>query len=599
MALCVFACMPCWSGCAAVRPLKGVPARYLPYELKAPQRSGRKTIDLSLLRQTPPREYLIDAGDVLAVYIEGILGRREEVPPVFYSQKNDVAPSLGYPIPVRDDGTISLPLVGPINVRGKTLPNVEQTIRTAYTVTRQILQPGRDRILISLQKPRTYRVLVIRQEAGANSLGGGGGGGAGQFNLGTAKRGSGKVVSLNAYDNDVLHALAETGGLPGLDADNTVYIHRSERNQFANATMPTNTQFNQTNPTQPIPRRTGPTPMVPGSSGTSLPLPGQYRTPNPAVPPAPVQPQRSFPPMPTPPGVARPPAHSPTTTDALRSPFSIQRTSAVTNNRGDFGHSFTSGGVAQAAFQQPTYPIPAQGGYGMPANSNFGHGGPVVGQMPDPSMAQFPSPGYPSNFSPAPSMVNGSAWGGQPYDQPFGGDQTMDNERIIKIPIRLSPGQTVNFTERDIILKDGDIVFIESRDTEIFYTGGLLGGGQYTLPRDYDLDVVAAISIAQSQRGGGGRTGRASALNQDVTISASDVVVLRQMPNGTQVPIKVNLYDAIRYPEERILIQPGDFVFLQYTPMEAVGAFFERHILESALFGIAAAQFSTGRSSSN
>jgi hypothetical protein len=52
----------------------------------------------------------------------------------------------------------------------------------------------------------------------------------------------------------------------------------------------------------------------------------------------------------------------------------------------------------------------------------------------------------------------------------------------------------------------------------------------------------------------------------------------------------VNLYRARRYPAERINIQPGDYIIVQYTKAEAVGAFIERHILESALFGVAAAQ---------
>ncbi len=59
-------------------------------------------------------------------------------------------------------------------------------------------------------------------------------------------------------------------------------------------------------------------------------------------------------------------------------------------------------------------------------------------------------------------------------------DESLNQRHIVRIPIRLSPGEPVNIREQDIILCDGDIVFIESRETEVFYTGGLLGGGQYT-----------------------------------------------------------------------------------------------------------------------
>ena len=63
-----------------------------------------------------------------------------------------------------------------------------------------------------------------------------------------------------------------------------------------------------------------------------------------------------------------------------------------------------------------------------------------------------------------------------------------------------------------MVLNDGDIVYIESRETEVFYTGGLLQGGEFPLPRDYDLDVLGAMAIAGqgaygSAAGGGGGGG--------------------------------------------------------------------------------------------
>ena len=44
--------------------------------------------------------------------------------------------------------------------------------------------------------------------------------------LGGQQQGSGAVVELAAYENDVLHALAQTGGLPGLEAVDEVIIYR-------------------------------------------------------------------------------------------------------------------------------------------------------------------------------------------------------------------------------------------------------------------------------------------------------------------------------------------------------------------------------------
>jgi hypothetical protein len=180
-------------------------------------------------------------------------------------------------------------------------------------------------------------------------------------------------------------------------------------------------------------------------------------------------------------------------------------------------------------------------------------------------------------------------------------DGGLDGRRIVKIPVRLGPGETVDLTEQDIILEDGDIVFIESRDTEVFYTGGLLGGGQFTLPRDYDLNVLQAIAVSQGQQsgsGGGGSRGTSSqggpsALNNDVSISASSVVILRYLPDGRMIPIEVDLYQARTNIAEQVIIQPGDYILLQYTKLEACAAFVERHLLEGALFGLAASQFNS------
>ena len=168
------------------------------------------------------------------------------------------------------------------------------------------------------------------------------------------------------------------------------------------------------------------------------------------------------------------------------------------------------------------------------------------------------------------------------------------NAQIVRIPVRLHPGEQLHFTEQDIILNDGDIVFIESRETEIFYTGGLLGGGQYVLPRDYDLDVLGAVSIASGRQatgtgtGFGNHIGGVSSLNQDITVSASDVIVLRQLPGGGQVPIRIDLNKAVRDPSQRIRILPGDYVILQYKCHEAIAAFIERNLLAGGIIGLAA-----------
>ena len=62
-------------GCAAFHPLRGVPASYLPDQYEGERRAGKKTINLSLLVRRPPDQYRVDSGDVLAIYIPGVLGK--------------------------------------------------------------------------------------------------------------------------------------------------------------------------------------------------------------------------------------------------------------------------------------------------------------------------------------------------------------------------------------------------------------------------------------------------------------------------------------------------------------------------------------------
>ena len=142
------------SGCAAFRPVDGVPARYLPDELRGCSKETMQMIDLSMLRRRPESQYRVDTGDVLAVYIENILGRADQ-PPINQqtgsttSQLNgNRPPTLGYPLSVRDDGTIAIPRFGPILVRGRTIPEVESLVRSAFTQQQRYLPMQNNRVVV-------------------------------------------------------------------------------------------------------------------------------------------------------------------------------------------------------------------------------------------------------------------------------------------------------------------------------------------------------------------------------------------------------------------------------------------------------------------
>jgi len=377
------------SGCASLTfPVTGVPAHRVPPELLGEPVEQTETIDLALLGQPAPDLYRLAPGDVLGIWIDGVLGDRTSTPPVHYSLQQKTPPGLGFPVPIREDGTVSLPLVPPIRLAGLTLAEAEEAVARTYTIERQLLQPGVDRIMVTLIQPRTYHVVVMRQESigGATLI-------ENNF-VRNQKRGTGHELELPAYKNDVLNALAATGGLPGLEALNRIIIHRNM-----------------------------------GGRPTATPL-------------------------------------------------------------------------------------------------------------------------YPDAASLA------------------------EPRRSIELPLRIPPGQPLPFGPDDVVLYDGDVVFIEARDYEVFYTGGLLPTGEHTLPRDYDLDVVEAVSLVGGTIANGGYSTNSILPTTLVQPgiggpSPSMALVLRRTADGGQVPIRVNLNRALRDPRERILIQPGDVVLLQQTPGEA------------------------------
>ena len=54
---------------------------------------------------------------------------------------------------------------------------------------------------------------------------------------------------------------------------------------------------------------------------------------------------------------------------------------------------------------------------------------------------------------------------------------------VTRIPLRMGPHDPpVQVSQDDIILHTGDIIFVQSRESEVFYTGGLLHGGQFPIP---------------------------------------------------------------------------------------------------------------------
>ena len=193
---------------------------------------SKELVNLARLRQESPAVYLLGPRDILGIYVEGVLpperSGESSPPPVHFPERElgNLPPSLGYPIPVREDGTISLPLVPPINLSGLTVTQAEYAVRKAYTVDQRILRPDEARIIVTLMRPRTYSILMVREDSEVSgyvpSRSGAG--------LEPQRRGLSRQITLPAYENDLLHALIESGGLPGKDCKNEVIIMRGSSN---------------------------------------------------------------------------------------------------------------------------------------------------------------------------------------------------------------------------------------------------------------------------------------------------------------------------------------------------------------------------------
>ena len=92
-----------FTGCASwSNPVaNGIPVSLVPPSVLATPKSSVDTIPLSALRRKSSTNYILGAGDILGVYVEGAIGGDRELPPVSFPDSDNLPPSLGFPIPIR------------------------------------------------------------------------------------------------------------------------------------------------------------------------------------------------------------------------------------------------------------------------------------------------------------------------------------------------------------------------------------------------------------------------------------------------------------------------------------------------------------------
>ncbi|MEM6979323.1 MAG: polysaccharide biosynthesis/export family protein [Planctomycetota bacterium] len=209
-----------------------VPANRLDPNLFACRREAMGPLPYSALGQQRPQDHIVGAGDTLSVFVYGVYPPTENETPV--QQRNQpinqryypphgsvVSPSTGLPLQVDSDGTITLPLIGTLNVAGLTPQQIIELIRTASR-EQEVLNPGQEQITVDLLIPRVRRVVVLREDTPNSAVAL-----TSPQAVDQIHRGSGEVIDLPIYENDVLHALASTGGLPGTDAARELYVIRA------------------------------------------------------------------------------------------------------------------------------------------------------------------------------------------------------------------------------------------------------------------------------------------------------------------------------------------------------------------------------------
>lgn len=171
------------SGCYVPLRSTATPAACLPEVFRTPSaRTLCQDQNLSALVAPKPKDYILGPDDELNVMVRGLSDDPEPLPMV---------------VRVMGDGTVSLPLIGEIDVEGMNLAAAQEAIDAAYRKG-VLVNP---RVNVSLAKKAAFDVTVLGEVEHPG------------------------VYELPRYQNDVAHAIGLAGGLTDFHAD-VIKIHR-------------------------------------------------------------------------------------------------------------------------------------------------------------------------------------------------------------------------------------------------------------------------------------------------------------------------------------------------------------------------------------
>lgn len=171
------------TGCTQAQYAAGT----LPQQYVAKPRVGLSDIDLSQLARSAPPTEMLHPGDTITVAI--VTGMEEREAPA-------------HELRIGDDGTVGVPLVGPVRLAGMTLTEAEKAIASEGQNRGLYVNPN---VTVSIVKPRSVRVTV-----------------AGAVNKPA-------TYDLPASNSTLLAALTMAEGL-SMDAETVVEIRTPTRN---------------------------------------------------------------------------------------------------------------------------------------------------------------------------------------------------------------------------------------------------------------------------------------------------------------------------------------------------------------------------------
>ena len=115
--------------------------------------------------------YLVKSGAILGVFVEGVLGEFGESPPVNIPKPgSSLLPSIGYPVLVTGAGKISLPFVEPIQVDGKSVAQIEETVKKAFTSGDEPVLKSASRIIVTLIRRHDPSTSMANYKIGQGAI---------------------------------------------------------------------------------------------------------------------------------------------------------------------------------------------------------------------------------------------------------------------------------------------------------------------------------------------------------------------------------------------------------------------------------------------